>query len=620
MSLPLAIGPSVYWYVTRGSGVVALILLTFALVLGVADVRRFSTPRWPRFVIDSLHRSVSLLAVVFLGVHILTTVLDSFTSISLVDAIVPFGSSYRPFWLGLGAVAFDLLIALVITSLLRRRLGYRVWRFTHWFAYACWPVAIAHGLGTGSDLKFTWLLAINGACAAAVLGAILVRVLPGVGGASEAGLPRLLRGIGADEPLDLEQHEAIHGVLPLRRRRRGQQIDEELLGRIERSGLRGHGGAAFPTAVKLRATIAAKGRPIVIVNACEGEPASLKDKLLLERLPHLVLDGGLLAAAAVGADELIVCVSEAATEAQRGIARALAERQAASRRLGTLSVVTVPDRYISGQESALVNHINGKPALPGFTPPMVFERGVRRRPTLVNNAETLAHLALIARHGSDWFRELGTPAQPGSTLVSLSGAVLYPDVYEIEHGASLGELVGAAGGTVGSVRAVLVGGYSGAWVGAGELSSLRLENEQLAAHGAMLGAGVIALLGEDCCGVAETARIARWFAQQGAGQCGPCVHGLRSIATEMQAIANGTAPADALQRIAGWTALTMRRGACGHPDGAVRLISSALEVFAEELADHARRGPCSACRGGSQAGFPLPPPRSLPRPRALATV
>jgi sulfoxide reductase heme-binding subunit YedZ len=178
MSLPLATGPSTYWYLTRGSGVVSLILLTITVALGVADVRRYSSQRWPRFVIDSLHRSTSLLAVVFLAVHILTTVLDSFTSISLLDAVVPFGSSYRPFWLGLGAVACDLLIALILTSLLRRRLGHRAWRATHWFAYACWPIALAHGLGTGSDTKFTWMLAIDGVCVAAVAGAVLARVMP----------------------------------------------------------------------------------------------------------------------------------------------------------------------------------------------------------------------------------------------------------------------------------------------------------------------------------------------------------------------------------------------------------------------------------------------------------
>jgi predicted ferric reductase len=174
-----AAGPSVYWYLTRSTGAVALVLLTAAVALGVADVRRWSTPRWPRFLVDSLHRNVSLLAVVFLGLHILTSVLDSFTSISLLDAVVPFAGSYRPFWLGLGAIASDLLLAVAITSLLRRRLGYASWRAIHWLAYASWPVALLHGFGTGSDVKSTWLLTLSVACLVVVLAAVLVRVIDG---------------------------------------------------------------------------------------------------------------------------------------------------------------------------------------------------------------------------------------------------------------------------------------------------------------------------------------------------------------------------------------------------------------------------------------------------------
>ena len=160
MSLPLAAG-SVSWYLTRSTGAVALMLLTASVALGVADVRRLSSERWPRFVIDALHRNVALLSVFFLGVHIITAVLDSFTSISLLDAVVPFVGSYRPFWLGLGAVSFDLLIAVTITSLLRQRVGYGTWRAVHWLSYASWPIALVHGLGTGSDTKGTWMLAID---------------------------------------------------------------------------------------------------------------------------------------------------------------------------------------------------------------------------------------------------------------------------------------------------------------------------------------------------------------------------------------------------------------------------------------------------------------------------
>jgi methionine sulfoxide reductase heme-binding subunit len=180
MSLSLAAsGPSVYWYLTRSTGAVALVLLTLAIVLGVLDVRRFSTPRWPRFLVDSLHRNVSLLAMVFLMLHILTSVLDSFAPISLVDAVIPFAGSYRPFWLGLGAISFDLLLAVTITSLLRKRMGYASWRAIHWLTYASWPIALVHGLGTGSDVKSTWLLVLSLACLVVLLGAVLARVLAG---------------------------------------------------------------------------------------------------------------------------------------------------------------------------------------------------------------------------------------------------------------------------------------------------------------------------------------------------------------------------------------------------------------------------------------------------------
>jgi predicted ferric reductase len=174
-----AIGPSAYWYLTRSTGAVALILLTLSVALGVAGPVRFTSPRWPRFVLDSLHRNVSLLALAFLLAHILTAVLDSFAPISLSDAIVPFGSSYRPFWLGLGAISFDLLLAVAATSMVRRRLGYGAWRATHWLAYACWPIALLHGLGTGSDVKSTWLLALSIACLGTVALAVGVRAITG---------------------------------------------------------------------------------------------------------------------------------------------------------------------------------------------------------------------------------------------------------------------------------------------------------------------------------------------------------------------------------------------------------------------------------------------------------
>jgi DMSO/TMAO reductase YedYZ heme-binding membrane subunit len=189
MSLLASTGPSLYWYLTRSTGAVALILLTAAIALGVADVQRWSTPNWPRFIVDSVHRNVSLLAMVFLVLHILTSVLDSFAPIALTDAVIPFIGSYRPFWLGLGTISFDLLIAVTVTSMMRQRIGFSTWRAVHWLTYASWPIALLHGLGTGSDVKATWLLALSIACLLVVLAAVLTRVV--------SGWPENLRGRGA---------------------------------------------------------------------------------------------------------------------------------------------------------------------------------------------------------------------------------------------------------------------------------------------------------------------------------------------------------------------------------------------------------------------------------------
>jgi NADH:ubiquinone oxidoreductase subunit F (NADH-binding) len=433
----------------------------------------------------------------------------------------------------------------------------------------------------------------------------------GPDGQPPEALPRLLAGIPAEGAMTLEEHLAVHGPPPLlsgHGRRQDAELAGQLVDEIERSGLLGRGGAAFPTATKMRAVAGSRRRAIVLANAVEAEPGSLKDKTLLETAPHLVLDGGLLAAQAVGADELIVCVSESARAAVESTGQAIEERRqapddAAFERLG-LQLRTVPAHYVAGQESALVNYLAGGPAKPMFTPPMPFEQGVKRRPTLINNAETLAHVALIARHGAPWFRQLGTAAQAGSALVTLSGPLAHPGVYEIEHGASLSSLIEAAGGATAGLRAALIGGYAGAWVGGERLGGLAMSNEYLAPHGASLGAGVLVLLSQEACPVAETARLARWLSDQGAGQCGPCTHGLDALASSVEQIAAGATQARATQRIQRLASLAQGRGACRHPDGAVNLLLSALEVFHGEFADHARHGPCDLC--GRPAELPMP--------------
>jgi NADH:ubiquinone oxidoreductase subunit F (NADH-binding) len=428
--------------------------------------------------------------------------------------------------------------------------------------------------------------------------------------ADPASLPRLLTGIPVHGAMDLKEHVAIHGEAPFakRRERRGAGT---LIDLVEQAGLLGRGGAAFPAAAKMRAVVGAGRsrigvRPIVLANAAEGEPASLKDRVLLEGLPHLVLDGGVLAARAVGADELILCIDESAGPALQSATSAIRERERTGGDALKVSIQPVPVGYVSGQESALVNLCSGGPAKPTLTPPMPFQRGVRRRPTLINNAETLAHLALIARYGPQWFRQLGTQAHPGSTLLTLSGAVTHPGVYEIEYGAPLASLIEAAGGTSTPIRAALLGGYAGTWFDGAAISTLALSNDHLAPHDASLGAGIAVLLSQETCPVAETSRVTRWLAGQSAGQCGPCVHGLGAIAGAIEELAAGTASAETGQRTVRWASQVKGRGACRHPDGVVGFVTSALNVFAEEFADHARHGPCDACSRARELPLPMP--------------
>jgi NADH:ubiquinone oxidoreductase subunit F (NADH-binding) len=425
--------------------------------------------------------------------------------------------------------------------------------------------------------------------------------------ADAATLPRLLLGVGSPGAMTMHEHLAVHGAMGAvdRGSRSGESA---LMDEVELAGLQGRGGAAFPMGVKMRAVAASRGRPVVVVNAAEGEPGSLKDRTLLETAPHLVLDGAAAAAQALGAHEVIMAVCEQAPGAQHSVAQAISERGERADGRVRWHVATVPARYLAGQETALVNILNGGPAKPTFTPPRPSERGVGGRPTLVSNAETLAHLALIARHGAQWFRAIGTNAQPGSMLLTLGGPVAYPGVYEAEHGSPLTALIDAAGGATTEIRAVLVGGYAGAWVDARYLRALAMSEEGLAPYGARIGAGIVELLAADACGLAETARAARWLAQEGAGQCGPCVNGLDALAGTLERTLAGVAEPQYEARLKYLTSIVAGRGACSHPDGAVRFVASAVQVFAAELADHARYGHCEACT--RPATLPLPVDRA----------
>jgi sulfoxide reductase heme-binding subunit YedZ len=222
MSLAVVSGPTAYWYLARGTGVVSLLLLTASVVIGILNSERYAAPRWPRFAVDRIHRDVSLLVLAVLLVHIVTSVLDSFAPITLLDGVIPFISAYRPLWLGLGALAFDVLLAVAITSMLRRRIGFRAWRAVHWAAYASWPVAVVHGLGTGTDAVSSWMLVITVACTAAALGAVVVRVLRA---ATEPGSGRgLWLAMAGATPIALAAFAVIGPLAPHWARRAGTPI------------------------------------------------------------------------------------------------------------------------------------------------------------------------------------------------------------------------------------------------------------------------------------------------------------------------------------------------------------------------------------------------------------
>ncbi|GAA4557800.1 NADH-ubiquinone oxidoreductase-F iron-sulfur binding region domain-containing protein [Pseudonocardia xishanensis] len=380
--------------------------------------------------------------------------------------------------------------------------------------------------------------------------------------------PRLLAGWAADgRPDDHPAHLHRHGPLPT-------PSPRALVQAVEAAGLRGRGGAGFPTATKLRAV---RGRVrTVVANGCEGEPASSKDAALLDCAPHLVLDGLALVADALGAAVAVLAVHDAT-----GLQAHLTDR---TDRV-PVKVVEVPDRYVASQETALVRFLAGGPALPTTTRPT--EGG-----SLVDNVETLAHLALIARYGPAWFRSVGSPDLPGTLLVTADGAVAAPGVVEVPAGTPVRAALDLAGGPTEPVQAVLGGGYGGAWLPASGVDT-PLTHEAMRAAGSSLGVPTLLALPTRACGLTETAHLVRYLAGESAGQCGPCRFGLPDVSADLTAIAWATPDArPAYERLRRRLDLVTGRGACALPDGAARLARSALRVFADDLHRHLDGRPC----------------------------
>jgi NADH:ubiquinone oxidoreductase subunit F (NADH-binding) len=341
-----------------------------------------------------------------------------------------------------------------------------------------------------------------------------------------------------------------------------------LMDAIERAGLLGRGGAAFPVATKWRAVAErSRGDAVILVNGAEGEPQSKKDRLLMTVRPHLILDGAFLAARVLRAQRIVLYIGERHDQARSAMWRALAQRTEPERSIVTFAAALA--RYVAGAESAAVHLLNEGVATPTNLPPYPFERGVAAAPTLVQNVETLAHIAQVARGDFS-----------NTTLITLAGAVARAGVLEVQLGTTIGDAIAWAGGLRDAPQAVLVGGYFGSWVEPETAWRLPLDQRS------RLGCGVVGVLSRNRCAVCDVAAIMRYLAAESSAQCGPCFFGLRALADACTRIAErGTDDSD-LQRLHRWADEVRGRGACRHPDGAVMFLSSALQVFATDFAQH----------------------------------
>jgi NADH:ubiquinone oxidoreductase subunit F (NADH-binding) len=378
------------------------------------------------------------------------------------------------------------------------------------------------------------------------------------------GAPRLLAGLDRHAVLDARAHLAVHGPLP------GADL-ARLLNLLEAAGLTGRGGAGFPLAAKLRALHGTN--PSVVVNGSESEPASRKDRTLLRRTPHLVVDGALAVAAAIGTRRVTVAVHDPV--AATALAAALAQRPDGQR----VQVRMTAGGFVAGEARALVRGLNGGPALPPGRHEHLTDKGV-----LVANAETFAQTAVLLRLGAHRFGDTGTRAEPGTTLLTIGGAVGRPGVVEIPLGTPLGIVLAAA--QAHDTRAVVTGGYHGRWLA--PIGDILLSRAGLDAAGATLGAGVLLAVDGATCALGELAQVAGWLAGESAKQCGPCRFGLPALAADVRSLYLGNAAA-AGNAFAHARAVE-GRGACKHPDGAAGFVTSGLHLLREEAELHLRGG------------------------------
>ncbi len=392
---------------------------------------------------------------------------------------------------------------------------------------------------------------------------------------------------------DLPAHRQRFGPRPRMTGAGGSQMIDTL----QAINLTGRGGGHFPAAVKWRAHLSAGGGGYVVANGSESEPASGKDAALLRLRPHLVLDGLACAAETVGAGEAILWLHQGAHEAHAAVTRALIERRHAGVSEPDMRIVAGPDRYLSGESSAILRSLSGGPALPEFRRAPATQTGINGQPTLVHNVETLARAGLAAR--------TGVSGHQPSTLLTIAWDNA-KTVLEVDPHTRLCDVIQriTARSGNGVPRAVLVGGYGGMWVDWASIAGLPADQTILREHNISLGAGILAPLPRDACGLVPTAKIAAYLAGSSARQCGPCLFGLRSVSGLLAELADGAARRRDTTRLQRFLGEIRGRGGCNHPDGAVRMISSATSTFAQDIDSHLRHGRC--LHSGADGFFPVP--------------
>ncbi|MFH8236535.1 NADH-ubiquinone oxidoreductase-F iron-sulfur binding region domain-containing protein [Streptomyces sp. NPDC018321] len=411
--------------------------------------------------------------------------------------------------------------------------------------------------------------------------------LPDVPEVRVVGLPQLTSGFDLVERLDLPMHLKVHGPLE-------PMGGEQLAQLSERINLKGRGGAGFPFHKKLRSVaesaIKRGVRPVVVVNGSEDEPACRKDTVLINRAPHLILDGALLCAEAMGARTLVIGVTREST--QRSMEAALAERGLSNGRRSALRarVQRNPVRMVTGAAASLIRSIDGGPAIPPGRKVSASKSGVGGAPTLLSNAETFAQLAIAARIGPERYGNTGLYDEPGTVMLTVSGAVARPMVIEVPTGVPLRYVLQLAGAPP-VPQGVLTGGYHGKWIDAATVGEAIVSRNSLQQVGGSLGAGAILPIGQDTCPLGESLRVAQWLAQESAGQCGPCYLGLPAAARGLEDILNGGGPA-ALEAVKQVARNVKRRGACSHPDGSAMFLESTVKAFTDDLAAHVLGNGC----------------------------